>query len=105
MLKSPDPILPLIEPADPVAFSRKRISGNVFAQRYAPKSEKLHPTLFYVEWPADSGHFYEVCAAKAVGILAERLTGGHFNRALVARIMEKAAPGFPFPAFLTACRP
>lgn len=104
-LKTPDPLLPLLDPSNPVEFSHGRIAGKLYGQLAQPRSRKVHPTDFYVEWPANSGDFRAINIRKVVGICGEVTAHKVFAREAAAKLLSIAKPGFAFEKLLELSRP
>lgn len=106
---SPDPELPLIVRTTPAEFIRSthgiRQLGRVFSQRRNLDLAVNHPTVFYVEFPANSASFSEISATKLAAILGDNSSKGPFTRMEIARILERADSPVPFQQLLDASRP
>jgi len=103
----PDFELPLLDNRAPAYFSRKigatRRQGRVFHQFREPGSTAVHPTTFYVEWPADSGAWHELHAPRLARIIGDG--GGSassWDTARVAGLISQAPASAPLPALFTA---
>jgi hypothetical protein len=88
----PDPILALanFEKAAPFTLAGDR--GRVVPQLLQAGARHHHSRFFYVELPLDSGRFYQIDAARLVGIIGDGGVQRHFSAADVASILAQLSP-------------
>lgn len=105
----PDPTLPLLNRDNPAEFVKsldaRRQLGRVYSQCRNLGNASNHPTVFYVEFPAESGSFFELDASRLVRTLGNASGHGPFTRREVARFIDAIPTEFNLSQFLHACRP
>ncbi len=106
---APDITLPLINRDASAEFVKpldgRRQLGRVFSQHRTPADKRSHPTVFYVEFPADSSDFHEINGNTLVASIGDSAARGPFSRAEIAKVMELVRTDTDFLKLLKSCRP
>jgi hypothetical protein len=77
----------------------------VYSQRRNLENASSHPTVFYVEFPADSQSFQEIDANRLVRIIGDSAVRNAYSRLEVARLIDSIPATTDFTQFLQTCRP
>ena len=103
-----DPELPLINLTVSHSFAAirkgKAHGGRIHPQRMSKDSVTAHPSLFYIEFPAESADYREVSIPKLCAILGEG-GGSTFTLAQAARILSSIPRSHDFTNLIKAASP
>lgn len=106
-VKSLDPLLPLADFPNARNFTRyenkQRITGRVIPQRIDQDNTHHHHDVFYVEFPIESGTFYQVSIAKIAGAVGDRKTNTRFITKTAAETLDLVPTAYDLTKLLKIC--
>jgi hypothetical protein len=106
-VKQLDPLLPLADFPNARNFTRhhnkQRVTGRVIPQRIDQDNTHHHHDTFYVEFPSESGNFYQISIKKLAGTIGDRSSSSHFITKTAAATLDLVPTSYDLTKLLKIC--
>ncbi len=106
-VKQLDPIMPLADFPNARNFTRQenkqRITGRVIPKLINEDKREHHHDLFYVEFPSESGNFFQVSISKIAGSVGDRKSNTRFITKTAAETLNLVPTSYDFSKLMKIC--